>query len=221
MRQPDVAELLTSIRHGNIDETREWIRSGRVLRWQPRKNALNDAVKTGFFSMVQMLLEKLSWDSDELGNAMLLALVKRRVDLVYILLENGAPPEYADFYDVFGCMDHGLMARFLGYGLDPCHDFAFARILEDTRARPLLWFYKTYRERYHELDDQIAMAWPTRSRTEIFAGAFFCFGPEQIPIGLFRKKWIPARTPTFQCHRLQQRPCIQVILTSSETLNSD
>jgi hypothetical protein len=73
-------------------------------------------------------------------------------------LKNGALPQYADFYDVFGCMDHGLMERFLGYGLDPCHDFAFARILEDTRARPLLWFYKTYRERYPGLDDQIAMA---------------------------------------------------------------
>jgi hypothetical protein len=74
MRQSDVAELLTSIRHGNIDETREWIRSGKVLRWQPRKNALDEAVRTGFLSMVQRLLETLSWDPDELGKAMLLAL---------------------------------------------------------------------------------------------------------------------------------------------------
>ena len=62
MRSSDVAELLTSIRCGNIDETREWIRSEKTLRWQPRKNALNEAVKTGFFSMIKMLLEKQSWD---------------------------------------------------------------------------------------------------------------------------------------------------------------
>lgn len=151
------------IKRGDLECLLDWIRADRPLREQRKgrgrsKSALEFAVETGFYSMVKLFLDETIWGEEELENALLRALWDRREDLVGLLVEKGASIENISFYSVFRTMNDALINRFLDLGLDPCADNAFARILEETKAKPLLRFFKEHRERFPALEDQMAMA---------------------------------------------------------------
>lgn len=153
-------ELVT---RGDLESLLIWVRDGKPLRLEskPRrrgKSALELAVETGFYSMVRMLLNETIWSDEELEHALHDAVWNRREDMVALLVEKGAPIEGISFYCVFRSMDSGLINRFLELGLDPCEDNAFAKILNETKAKPLLRFFKEHREKYPGLEDQMAMS---------------------------------------------------------------
>ena len=58
--------------------------------------------------------------------------------------ENLKPESFRPF------ITHGNMNR--------CQDNAFAKILDETKAKPLLRFFKDHRAQFPGLEDQIAMA---------------------------------------------------------------
>jgi hypothetical protein len=140
-----------------------WVRDGKPLRLESKtrrraKSALELAVETGFYSMVRMLLTESIWSDEELEHALHDAVWNRREDMVALLVEKGAPIDGISFYSVFRSMDSGLINRFLELGLDPCANNAFAKILNETKAKPLLRFFKEHREKYPGLEDQMAMS---------------------------------------------------------------
>jgi len=55
-------------------------------------------------------------------------------------------------------LDLTMMERHLRAGTDPNKDNVFARVLCSAKARPLLGFYKQFREEFPALDDQAALA---------------------------------------------------------------
>ena len=157
------ASLRKLVTRGDLESLLIWVRDGKPLRLEtkaPRraKSALELAVETGFYSMVRMLLNESIWSDEELEHALHDAVWNRREDMVALLVEKGAPIKGLSFYSVFRSMDSGLINRFLELGLDPCADNAFAKILNETKAKPLLRFYKEHREKYPGLEDQIAMS---------------------------------------------------------------
>jgi len=159
--QPESLRRL--INRGDLEGLLDWIRADCPLRTPKKqrgrsKSALEFAVETGFYSMVKLLLEETIWGEEEFENALHRALWDRRDDLVELLVRKGACIEGISFYSVFRTMNDALINQFLDLGLDPCADNAFARILEETKAKPLLRFFKEQRARFPGLEDQIAMA---------------------------------------------------------------
>jgi len=151
------------ISRGNMEALSDWIRARRPLRETSKNgkrvmNALELAVDTGFYSMVKLLLDKEIWSDDEMDHALDTALWSHREDLVGLLIDKGATVTRISFYAVFRTMNNALIDRFLDIGLDPCQDNAFAKILDETKAKPLLRFFKDKRTRFPALDDQMAMA---------------------------------------------------------------
>lgn len=159
--QPELLRRL--VNRGDLEGLLDWIRAERPLRSPKKqrgrsKSALEFAVETGFYSMVKLFLDETIWGEEELENALHRALWDRRDDLVDLLVRKGACIEGISFYSVFRTMNDVLINQFLDLGLDPCANNAFARILEETKAKPLLRFFKEHRTRFPGLEDQMAMA---------------------------------------------------------------
>ena len=151
------------VTRGDIESLLIWVRDDKPLRLESKarrraKSALELAVETGFYSMVRMLLNESIWSDEELEHSLHDAVWNRREDMVALLVEKGAPTESISFYSVFRSMDSGLINRFLELGLDPCENNAFAKILNETKAKPLLRFFKEHRGKYPGLEDQMAMS---------------------------------------------------------------
>lgn len=163
MSDADAVSLHRLITRGDLDALLAHIRAEEPLRvkhgnLKRLKSALEFAVEAGFYSMVKLLLEETLWSEEELEASLEKALWNQRDDLVGLLLEHDAPFAHISFYTIFRTMNMETVSQFLDLGLDPCKDNAFAQILDDTRAKPLLRFYKEHRERFPCLDDQVAMA---------------------------------------------------------------
>jgi len=119
---------------------------------------LLQSVKSGFHSMVEVVLKLASWPTEDLMRALNWALHERRGDLAELILEAGAPIQEFDFEELCGTMHVPLMKRFLEGGGNPANDNVFAKALDRFKARPLLRFYKEMRVQYPTLDDQAALA---------------------------------------------------------------
>lgn len=119
---------------------------------------LLQSVKSGFHSMVEVVLKLASWPTEDLMRALNWALHERRGDLAELILEAGAPIQEFDFEELCGTMHVPLMERFLESGGNPAKGNAFAKALSRFKARPLLRFYKEMRASYAILDDQAALA---------------------------------------------------------------
>lgn len=117
---------------------------------------LSYAVEVGFYSQVELLLEIKSWSPEDLDRALRKAGREGRVDLINLLLNQGACWKSIDLADVFGIMDDQLIKRFLKLGARFDDKDAFFTAMERKHARPLLRFYKEYRDAYPELEDQVA-----------------------------------------------------------------
>lgn len=158
----DIKEVAMLIKLGRLFELQEWIDEGKRVRCPELEeragHCLEQACRSGFHSVVQMLLEQVGWELDEKNRMLGLALEDKRVDLVELLLKHGADPRSADFADVAGTVDVELMERFMAAGCDPCRHNGFARALDDAKARPLLRFLKSRIKECPELKSQASLA---------------------------------------------------------------
>ncbi|MEX0331495.1 MAG: hypothetical protein AB3N64_08750 [Puniceicoccaceae bacterium] len=149
---------------GQLTAMREWIKAGKQLHENKGRNhrraksALEIAVRSGFHGMVEMLLEEAKWSDEDLNTSLYIAGTEERADLMNLLLDHGAPAECASPSDVLCTMDFELINRFMKLGMDLTEEDAFYDALDTKRARPLLRLYKANREKYPELEVQIAKA---------------------------------------------------------------
>ena len=158
----DITQLLKLVRNGQLFTVQQWIADGKRVRFDGNDRSsfcpLYQAVDAGFHSMVEVLLRMDRWNQEELDAALEHAMSNGRLDMVDLLLERGASPQAIDFADVCRSMNNELMLRFLKIGVDPAKENAFARALDDTKARPLLGFYRSHVQDYPTLHPQISLA---------------------------------------------------------------
>lgn len=158
----DINDLLVLIKAGRLFEVQAWIADGNRVRDPSNEHAkfcpLYQSVEVGFHSLVQVVLTATEWAQDEKDDALNAAMSNRRLDLVDLLLASGAQASAINFSDVCQTVDTGLMERFLRLGVDPAKDNAFARSLDDIKARPLLGFYRSFRYEFPSLHPQASLA---------------------------------------------------------------
>ncbi len=119
---------------------------------------LHRACERGFHSIVEVLLKVDGWSNQQKDSALTGAMHASRLDLVELLLAHGARVAAIDFEDLCRTLNIELMTRFLEAGVDPAADNAFARALDEFKARPLLRFYRDQVEKYPSLKGQISLA---------------------------------------------------------------
>lgn len=158
----DIKEVALLIKYGQLFELQDCIQSGHRVRCPELEEraayCLEQACHLGFYSIVQLLLNEVEWEIDEKNKALEIVLTSKRVDLVELLLAHGADSSSADFADVCGMVDVKLMERFVSAGCDPCKHNGFARALDETKARPLLRFFRSHSQYYPKLVEQASLA---------------------------------------------------------------
>jgi hypothetical protein len=116
----DAKELVKLCRTGRLYDVQKWIAEGKPLEVSaPRKKTLLEiAVETEFDSLVE-LIGKHERDQVSKNAALGDAVALRRLDLVELLLEDGAEITSVPFADVLLTWDPKLMRFFFDHSADP------------------------------------------------------------------------------------------------------
>lgn len=158
----DINHALALVAAGKLFELQQWIADGNRLRTDELEDrrfcCLYQACERGFHSMVDVLLKAGGWSQEEKDDSLNHAMHEHRMDLVELLLAHGAQTAAIDFQDVCRTVNLELMERFLRAGVDPAAGNAFARALDDIKARPLLKFYRDRVAEFPALKGQMALA---------------------------------------------------------------
>lgn len=158
----ELKALLRLVEAGKLFAVQDWIKSGKPLRLpdgnQPKTSTLYAAVESGFHSLVEELLRAGGWSAPELSAALDLARSTRRFDLAELLGQRGARPKPMDFETSCDKLDLFMMERQLRAGTNPNDGNVFAQVLDSKKARPLLGFFRQFRDEFPALEDQAALA---------------------------------------------------------------
>jgi hypothetical protein len=161
----ELDDLLTLIKTGQLFAVQKWVAaqwtscSSEIFAVDARTSHLVYAVRTGFHSMVEVLIKAGGWPQPQLDQAYDLALANHRSDIARLLRDNGATMEALDFEEVCRSMNSNFMEEALRNGCSPVRGNAFAQALRRfAAARPLLSFYRKMRGEFPELDNQAALA---------------------------------------------------------------
>lgn len=163
----EIEELLTLIKTGQLFAVQRWIKEGRPLRLpnddsDARCNqscVLTQAVRSGFHSLVEVLVQAGEWPQKLLDETYNLATSLHRLDIAHLLRNNGATMAALDFIEVCRSMNHAFMEEALRNGASATLDNGFARaLIRFAAARPLLSFYRRMRGEFPALDGQAALA---------------------------------------------------------------
>jgi hypothetical protein len=155
-------ELLDLVERGKLFELQEWIRASKPLEFAQvggsRRHLLEQAIRTGFHSVVEVLLNAGGWSADDLTQVLALARDRSRYDIAELLEKFGARGKELDFYTACEKLDFATAERHLRSGLNPNDNNEFACILCNLKAKPLIGFYKNHRAEFPALDAQAALA---------------------------------------------------------------
>lgn len=146
--------LLALCRAGRLYEIEDWIRAGKSIEMAEgvRGTPLQIAVVKGFRSLIELLVRNES--QVKLKNkALAWAIEHRRMDLVQLLVENGAEIASVPFYEVLRTWDPTIIRFFLDHGADVIRDQPFANAFADE-VRTALRIFKECREKHPELAGQ-------------------------------------------------------------------
>ena len=151
----EAKELVRLCRAGRLYEIERWINHGKPLeipavtkRGKPR-SLLEVAVETGFHSLVELIAKRETSQSAKdaaLGDAVAL----RRLDLVELLLANGADIKSIPLAHVLLTWEPTLIQFFLDHGADPVDGRPFAEAF-GARVRTALLRFVEYKQEHPEL----------------------------------------------------------------------
>ena len=125
-------ELLGLCRSGRLYEVEDWIRASRSLQIAVgvRGTPLQVAVQKGFRSLIELLARNESQVKIK-NKALYWAVEHRQMDLVELLVKNGAEVAAVPFVEVLRTWDPKIIRFFLGHGADLIRDQPFAHALAD------------------------------------------------------------------------------------------
>lgn len=161
----DVEDLVVLCAQGRLYEVEQWISEGRPIQCERlndkklRKNhtPLSAVVSNGFYSLAELLLVNGYNPNGDHADCLSPAIRTKNSSMAELLFRFGADLTGSDFSEVLSTYDRRLMDCFITAGADPCAGNAVAKALE-SKARPLLGFVKTYKERFPGMQRQIDIA---------------------------------------------------------------
>jgi ankyrin repeat protein len=160
-----IEELVVLCAQGKLYDVEQWIAEGKPIqcermtdkKMKKKPTPLRIAAARGFYSLAELLLVNGYNTNIDYYECLTPAVAAKNQSMVELLLRFGADPSAVDFSDVLGTYDRGLIDCFMAAGVDPCADNALAKALE-SKARPLLGFVKTYKERFPGMQRQVDIA---------------------------------------------------------------
>ncbi len=156
----DAKELVGLCRAGRLYEIEKWIADGRSLdiskavrRGRHNRSLLEIAVETRFHSLVEIIAKhetRQSAKAEVLADAVSL----RRLDLVELLLANGADIKAVPLADVLLTWEPKLIRFFLDHSADPIEGRPFA-VAFGAKVRTALRPFVDYKQAHPELAAQL------------------------------------------------------------------
>lgn len=159
-------ELVALCRAGKLYEIDKWIADGKSLDISTLKKRgrqptiLEIAVETGFYSLVELIAKHEPSPSAKAA-ALRDAVELRRLDLVELLLENGADIKSVPLADVLFTWEPRLIRFFLDHGADVLEGRPFAEAFGGkirTALRPFIEYKKAHPELATQLQEQLDCA---------------------------------------------------------------
>ena len=147
--------LLELCRAGRLYDIEKWIASGKSLRVpiECKKTALQVALETGFHSLVELIARHES-DQAAKNAALREAVEHARLDLVELLLANGADLRSVSFLRVLLSWDPRMIRFFLAEGADAFSGAPFAQAFE-AKIRTAIGPFLEYKRAHPELAEQL------------------------------------------------------------------
>jgi len=162
--QEEIKPLLEFCRAGKLFEVQEWVRAGKPVnlplvheKRTKRNRPLWVAIELGFHSLLQVLLEGGAEIEEPDYSALYQALLKRRLDLIQLLVEHGADIHSITMESVFATWDPRIMEYFIEKGADVETDNPLAYAL-CSRIRTALNIFQRYKDRVPSFQKQINIA---------------------------------------------------------------
>jgi hypothetical protein len=160
-----IEELVILCAQGKLYEVEQWIAEAKPIQCEPltdrkmqkKPTPLSIVVRKGFYSLAELLLFNGYNPNGDYYESLKPAVETKNQSMVELLFRFGADPKAVDFSEVLGTFNRGLMDCFIAAGVDPCADNAVAKAF-GPKARPLLGFVKTYKERFPGMQRQIDIA---------------------------------------------------------------
>lgn len=158
--------LIGLCRAGRLYAIEKWIAEGKSLdisearRLGRHRSLLEIAVEAGFHSLVELIAKHETSQSAKdaaLGDAVSL----RRIDLVELLLANGADIKAVRLANVLLTWEPKLISFFIDHGADPLEGRPFAEAFGArvrTALRPFLEYKQTHPELASQLQEQVDCA---------------------------------------------------------------
>lgn len=154
--------LVNLCRAGKLYDVEGWIEAEKSIRPAPeiRKTPLTVALDLGFHSLVELLIRYE--DRPEIKNrALAFAVEAKRLDLIELLVANGAQVESVPLADVLAIWEPSIIDFFLRNGADVVAGAPFAVAFSQkvrTALRPFREYKQTHPELADELQEQADMA---------------------------------------------------------------
>jgi hypothetical protein len=152
-------ELVTLCRAGKLYDIEKWIVAGKSLdisgatKRSPQRTLLEIAVEIGFHSLVELIAKNETSQSSR-DRALRDAVSSRRLDLVELLLANGAEIKSVPLVDVLLTWEPKLIAFFLGHGADVLEGGPFAEAF-GAKVRTALRPFIEHKRAHPELATQL------------------------------------------------------------------
>ena len=162
----DAKELIKMCRAGRLYEIEKWIAEGRSVdisdakKRGRQKGLLEIAVEVGFHSLVELIAKNETSQSAK-SSALYAAVSSRRLDLVELLLANGADIKAVRLADVLLTWEPRLIRLFLDHGADSLEGRPFAEAFGAkvrTALRPFLDYKQAHPELATQLQEQLDCA---------------------------------------------------------------
>jgi len=147
--------FLAFCRSGRLYDVDRWITAGKSIVTHPsiKRTPLLTAIDTGFHSLVELLARNES-RQEQKDRALREAVESRRLDMIEMLVENGARIQAVPLGDVLLTWDRQVMQFFLDRGADPVTGNPFLIAFHNKVQRALRPFVD-YKKAHPELAESL------------------------------------------------------------------
>jgi len=148
---------------GKLFEVQEWIAAGKPVNLPPPKKGarakcpLEISIERGFHSLVQVLLEGGASIDDPRYSPLSHAISEKRIDLVKLLIKQGADIKSVDMVEVFETWEPKMMDWFIDHDADVETGRPLAWAL-CYKIRTALGVLKRYKKRFPSFQEQANIA---------------------------------------------------------------